>query len=183
MSGYMKTIPCSPPRGGDYGVYALDCEMVYTTQGVELARVTVVGSDMEPMYETLVKPDRPVVDYNTRFSGISEEDLEDVTTTLRDVQAVLLSLFTAHTILIGHSLESDLTALKLIHSCVVDTSIVFPHRLGLPYKRALKNLMAEYLKKIIQDDVAGHDSHEDAISCLQLMQLRLKEDMRKEGRR
>ena len=27
LSGYMKTIPCSPPPGG-YGVYALDCEMV-----------------------------------------------------------------------------------------------------------------------------------------------------------
>ena len=41
---------------------------------------------------------------------------------------------------------------QLIHGTVVDTSMVFPHRLGLPYKRALKNLMAEYLKKIIQDD-------------------------------
>lgn len=48
-----------------------------------------------------------------RFSGISEEDLEDVHTTLRDVQAVLLSLFTDKTILIGHSLESDLQALKV----------------------------------------------------------------------
>jgi len=30
--------------------------------------------------------------------------------------------------------------------------MVFPHRMGIPFKRALKNLMAEYLKKIIQDD-------------------------------
>ena len=49
-------------------------------------------------------------------------------------------------------LPSHFLSFQLIHSCVVDTSIVFPHRLGLPYKRALKNLMAEYLKKIIQDD-------------------------------
>ncbi|KAH3733640.1 hypothetical protein DPMN_040072 [Dreissena polymorpha] len=27
-SGFMKTIPCSPAPDGDYGVYALDCEMV-----------------------------------------------------------------------------------------------------------------------------------------------------------
>ena len=33
----------------------------------------------------------------------------------------------------------------------MDTSLVFPHRLGPPYKRALRNLMADYLKKIIQD--------------------------------
>lgn len=42
--------------------------------------------------------------------------------------------------------------LQLIHSSVVDTAIVFPHRLGLPYKRALKNLMADHLKRIIQDN-------------------------------
>ncbi|KAH3733595.1 putative exonuclease GOR [Dreissena polymorpha] len=146
--------------------------------GVELARVTVVGADLEPVYESLVMPDNRIVDLNTRFSGISEEDLEDVHTSLRDVQPVLLSLFTDKTILLGHSLESDLLALKLIHSTVVDTSIVFPHRMGLPFKRALKNLMAEYLKKIIQDDVSGHDSLEDATACLQLMQHKLKDDAR-----
>lgn len=183
MSGYMKTIPCSPPIDGDYGVYALDCEMVYTTMGVELARVTVCGTDQEPVYESYVKPDNTIVDYNTRFSGITQEDLEDVTTSLREVQAVLLSLFSDKTILLGHSLESDLQALKLIHSTVVDTSVVFPHKLGPPFKRALRNLMIDYLKKIIQDDVAGHDSQEDALACLQLMQYRLKEDERKEARR
>lgn len=41
---------------------------------------------------------------------------------------------------------------QLIHGTVVDTAIVFPHRLGLPYKRALRTLMADYLKRIIQDN-------------------------------
>lgn len=49
----------------------------------------------------------------------------------------------------GRIMNSDL---QIIHDTVVDTSVVFPHRLGPPYKRALKTLMAEYLKKIIQDD-------------------------------
>lgn len=48
-----------------------------------------------------------------RFSGVTEEDLENTTISLRDVQAVLLSLFSAESILIGHSLESDLLALKV----------------------------------------------------------------------
>ena len=39
--------------------------------------------------------------------------MEEVTTSLRDVQAVLLSLVTDKTILMGHSLESDLTAVKV----------------------------------------------------------------------
>lgn len=180
--GYLRTHPCSPVPDGDYGVYAMDCEMVYTQGGQELARVTVTDCENNSVYETLVRPDRKVIDYNTRFSGITAEDMDGVTTTIRDVQAVLLSLFTEKTILIGHSLESDLVAVKIIHDTVVDTAVVFPHRLGPPYKRALKTLMAEYLKKIIQDDVGGHDSQEDAISCMELMQWRVKEDARKEPR-
>lgn len=50
-----------------------------------------------------------------RFSGVTEEDLENTTITLRDVQAVLLSMFSAESILIGHSLESDLLALKVLN--------------------------------------------------------------------
>lgn len=41
--------------------------------------------------------------------------------------------------------------MQLVHSRVVDTAIVFPHRKGLPYKRALKTLMAEFLQRFIQD--------------------------------
>ena len=40
----------------------------------------------------------------------------------------------------------------MIHGTVVDTSVVFPHRLGPPYKRALQTLMAEILLRIIQND-------------------------------
>lgn len=74
-----------------------------------------------------------------------------MTRNLREVQAVLLSMFSAKTILIGHSLESDLKALKLIHSVVVDTSVLFPHKMGPPKKRALKTLCIDHLKRIIQE--------------------------------
>uniref|UniRef100_A0A8C6NYU4 REX1, RNA exonuclease 1 homolog n=1 Tax=Nothobranchius furzeri TaxID=105023 RepID=A0A8C6NYU4_NOTFU len=176
LDGFVSTFSKPLPPDGNGGVFALDCEMCYTKQGLELTRVTVINSEMKVIYDTFVKPESKVVDYNTRFSGVTEEDLESATITLRDVQAVLLSMFRAESILIGHSLESDLLALKLLHSSVVDTAIVFPHRLGLPYKRALKNLMADYLKRIIQDNVEGHDSSEDASACMELMIWKIKED-------
>ncbi|XP_065811797.1 RNA exonuclease 1 homolog [Labrus bergylta] len=176
LDGFVTTFSKALPPDGNGGVFALDCEMCYTKQGLELTRVTVIDSEMKVIYDTFVKPESKVVDYNTRFSGVTEEDLEDVTISLRDVQAVLLSMFSAESILIGHSLESDLLALKLIHSTVVDTAIVFPHRLGLPFKRALRNLMADHLKRIIQDNVDGHDSSEDASACMELMVWKIKED-------
>ncbi|XP_070688582.1 RNA exonuclease 1 homolog [Pempheris klunzingeri] len=176
FDGYVSTFSKALPPDGNGGVFALDCEMCYTKQGLELTRVTVIDSELKVIYDTFVKPESKVVDYNTRFSGVTEEDLENTTISLRDVQAVLLSMFSAESILIGHSLESDLLALKLIHSSVVDTAIVFPHRLGLPYKRALRNLMADHLKRIIQDNVEGHDSSEDAAACMELMVWKIKED-------
>ncbi|XP_071969888.1 RNA exonuclease 1 homolog isoform X4 [Engystomops pustulosus] len=176
LDGFVKTFEKLNTAEGNPGVFALDCEMCYTTKGLELTRVTVVNSQLQVVYDTFVRPNNKIVDYNTRFSGVTEEDLVNTSINIRDVQAVLLSMFSCDSILIGHSLESDLIALKLIHPTVVDTAVVFPHRLGLPYKRALRSLMADYLKRIIQDSVEGHDSSEDACSCMELMIWRIKED-------
>ncbi|ESO06160.1 hypothetical protein HELRODRAFT_106036 [Helobdella robusta] len=182
LAGYVETTTCKPRKNDDYGVFALDCEMVYTTVGCELARVTVVNQDLKAVIDDLVKPDNKVVDYNSRFSGIDERDLEKVTTSLSDLQKKLLSLFNDRTILIGHSLDNDMIALKLIHGKIVDTSVVFPHKSGPPYKRALRNLSTEILKKIIQDGVNGHNSKEDADTCMELILHKVKEDIKKASR-
>ncbi|XP_045454696.1 RNA exonuclease 1 homolog [Melitaea cinxia] len=177
LKGYVKTLPPETVLE-DYGVYSLDCEMCYTTQGLDLTRVTVINSACKVVYETLIKPLHPIIDYNTRYSGITEEQMSQVNTTLLEVQATLLAMFSSQTILIGHSLESDFKALKLIHDTVIDTSVLFPHKMGPPYKRALRNLSSEYLKKIIQNSVDGHDSAEDATVCMELILYKLKEDLK-----
>ncbi|XP_023945435.2 RNA exonuclease 1 homolog [Bicyclus anynana] len=177
LKGYVKTLPPEHDMD-DYGVYSLDCEMCYTTQGLDLTRVTVINSACKVVYETLVKPLHPIIDYNTRYSGITEEQMSEVRTTLLNVQATLLTMFNSKTILIGHSLESDFKALKLIHDTVIDTSVLYPHKMGPPYKRALRNLSSEYLKKIIQNSVDGHDSAEDATVCMELLIYKVKEDLK-----
>lgn len=152
LTGFVRTIA----RPEEYrttraDVFALDCEMCYTTLGLELTRVTVVNFERKTVYDTMVRPDNKVIDYNTVYSGITAEMLAPVRQTLRDVQAVLLSMFHARTVLVGHSLDSDLKALKVIHDVVVDTSVLFPHKLGPPKKRALKMLCIEHLGRIIQE--------------------------------
>ena len=49
----------------------------------------------------------------SRFSGLTSDDFIGVETSLEDVQADLLKLFFTDTILLGHSLESDLNSLKV----------------------------------------------------------------------
>ncbi|CAF2091392.1 unnamed protein product [Rotaria magnacalcarata] len=180
LSGYVKTQPLRKPlvNNESYGIYALDCEMCYTMEGVELVRVSIVNHKLQSVYETLVKPHHKILDYNTRWSGITENQLKPCNITLEDVQKRLLKLFNDKTILIGHSLESDLKALKIVHHTVIDTSLVFPHPKGRPYKRALKTLMSEFLTKIIQENTDGHDSIEDASSCMELMLWRVKQDLK-----
>ena len=178
-TGYVETMPMDSTESSYPGIYALDCEMCSTTMGNELTRVTVINLRGQTVYESMVLPANEIIDYNTRFSGITSEQLDGVTTKLRDVQAVLLSKFSSETILIGHSLESDLKALKIAHKKVVDTVIVYPHKMGPPYKMSLRQLSLEYLKRIIQESVDGHDSAEDALAALDLMKYQVMEDYKK----
>lgn len=158
--------------------YALDCEMVNTTVGIEIVRVTVINHEGEEVYESKVKPLNPILDYKSKYSGITEESLRYCSKRLIDVQLDLLKIFDKDSILIGHSLESDLKALKMVHYNVVDTSIIYPHKYGPPYKWGLKFLCEQHLQRIIQSE-EGHDSNEDALASLDLVWKKIKEDVKK----
>lgn len=105
---------------------------------------------------------------------MTEEMLAPVTTTLQDIQKKLLKLFHPRTILVGHSLDSDLKALKLTHPYIIDTAVIYPHPRGPPLKSSLKWLAQKYLGKEIQKGhgATGHDSTEDARTCLDLLKLK-----------
>jgi RNA exonuclease 1 len=116
LRGCVRSVP-PPSEGYHPSVYSLDCEMCYTTKGLELTRVSLVDWNLATIYESLVRPEFPVIDYNTRFSGLTAENFDGVIKSLPDVQLELLSIIYDDTILIGHSLESDLKALKVIIIC------------------------------------------------------------------
>ena len=159
----------------NFPLFAVDCEMVKTEVALELARVTIINENLDCIYDSLVKPDNPVIDYLTKYSGIDESMLKDVTTTLRDVHAKLREVLPSECILVGHSLENDLIALKLYHPYVVDTSLLFTPHATPRYKPSLKNLAKKLLNREIQNaGIKGHDSVEDAAACMDLVNKKLK---------
>lgn len=171
--GFVKTLPAAA-NVTPLEMVAVDCEMCYTKEGLELTRVSMVSSQGEVLLDKLVKPENPITNYNTLYSGITAAMMADVTTTLADVQEEILKLVHAETILVGHSVENDLIALKILHPLVIDTALLYHHPTrGHMYKPALRMLTGRYLKRRIQGDKAGHDSVEDARAAMDLALLKI----------
>ncbi|XP_029314539.1 RNA exonuclease 5 [Cottoperca gobio] len=154
-------------------LFGLDCEMCLTEKGYELARVSLVDSDGKCVLDDLVKPQNRILDYLTRFSGITAAMLQPITTTLRNVQVKLRALLPSNAVLVGHSLNNDLIALKLIHQHVIDTSLLYRREFGQRFK--LKVLAETVLNRQIQtEEKMGHNPIEDAVAALELAQYFIK---------
>ncbi|KAF2122704.1 hypothetical protein BDV96DRAFT_593210 [Lophiotrema nucula] len=170
-----------------------DCEMGYTTYGLELMRLTAVSwPSHKPILDILVRPLGHILDLNTRFSGISTEQYFNAKShdpvnpvfdanDLRIVENpyVARDLFLSHvspkTPVIGHAIENDLKCIRLVHPTIVDTVFLYPHPTGFPRRHRLKHLAEKELGLHIQQGgAAGHDSFEDARATGELVRLRVK---------
>lgn len=177
-----------------------DCEMCYTTKGLELIRLTAISwPEKNLLLDILVQPFGEILDLNTRFSGVSQQmyldapkygthalsppsqsdrsspQLERVASPLAARQ-LLFDLIDTDTPLIGHAIDNDLNACRIIHPFVIDTVFMYPHPRGLPARYKLKDLAKKYLNRIIQNNnEAGHDSREDSEATGDLVLVKVAE--------
>ncbi|XP_064096912.1 putative exonuclease GOR [Macrobrachium nipponense] len=134
--------------GGSSSVFALDCEMVCTKAGLELAAISVVDTACNVVYETVVLPRHPIIDYLTDYSDLTAADFRGITTRLTDVHTSILGLFGQDTLLVGHGLEHDFLAMKLLHDNVVDTAVLYPHTKGNGFRNSLAYLQERHLPHV-----------------------------------
>lgn len=172
-------------------VVAIDCEMVGVGSGVyeggrekersELAKLCAVDVlTGEVLIDKLVLPRERVIDWRTRFSGVSYPKIlaaKDSGRLLRGWQAAraeLLRYVHADTILIGHELYNDLHILRLAHGRVIDTAVQTAEAVYGNMERfgriwGLKDLAKSLLGMVIQaGKKKGHDCVEDALATREL---------------
>lgn len=156
-------------------IFAIDCEMCLTTGNVsELTRISIVDEEMRNVYNQLVMPKNDIIDYLTRYSGITASMMKGITNSLKDVHEFIKEKLPSDAILCGHSLDSDMRALKLFHPYVIDTSVIYNKSGDRAYKPSLKSLAYEFLGKEIQTSKSsGHDSMEDAVTAMELLKLKM----------
>ncbi|CZR52757.1 related to REX3-RNA exonuclease, member of the family of 3`-5` exonucleases [Phialocephala subalpina] len=192
--------PENPGKEGSKPV-CIDGEMGYTVYGLELIRLTATSwPDGEELFDVLVRPMGPILDLNSRYSGVwpkhmaeappwSDSSPQKDSTKLPIVdspakaRSLLFSFLSPKTPLIGHGLENDLNATRLIHPTIIDTALLYPHKAGLPYRNGLKALMKDYLNRHIQvvvdGKMDGHDSKEDANAAGDLVRFKVGEEWKK----
>uniref|UniRef100_A0A8C8VEW8 RNA exonuclease 5 n=1 Tax=Pelusios castaneus TaxID=367368 RepID=A0A8C8VEW8_9SAUR len=169
---------CESPRTDSSPLFGLDCEMCLTEKGNEVTRVSLVDAEGHCLMDELIKPETQILNYFTRYSGITKKILLPVKTRLPEIQDKLKKLLPHDAVLVGHSLNADLQALQMIHPSVIDTSLLFARHRGRRFK--LKFLAEAVLRKEIQcENKVGHDPTEDAGAALELLQYFIDQGPRK----
>ncbi|MCP9264779.1 putative RNA exonuclease NEF-sp [Dirofilaria immitis] len=153
--------------------FAIDCEMCTTEIGEsELTRISIVNECYEVLLDTLVKPKNKIIDYVTKYSGITEKMLENVNVRVEDVQKALSHILPNDAVLVGHTLECDFNAMRITHPYCIDISLCLNLSGKDKQRSSLKTLARIFLNEEIQGE-NGHCSIDDAIITMQLLKYKL----------
>ena len=146
----------------------------YGPEGAEdmLARVSIVNYFGQVLLDAYVRPTARVTDWRTKYSGIrpadvlnpdgtQPDDVANIAQSFDEVQKKVKELISGR-ILIGHSLQGDLTVLKLLHpkQKIRDTALYEP------FRTKYSSGKAPALKKVVEAELnvrVQHGEH-DSVS-------------------
>ena len=157
----------------------IDCEMVAVNMGYsELARISAVDYfSGETLVDRFVEPEERVVDWRTPYSGVTAQILAkakasgEIFNGLKEAREALLEHIDDDTILIGHTMNNDLDALRITSHRIVDIHILLKDAAsrqtpGLGLQGATKQFLA---KDVQNHGKRGHDSLEDALATREVL--------------
>lgn len=142
---------------------------------VRLCAVDYISGEV--LIDSLVVPAEKIVQWRTRYSGVTPAMLAGARARgqalkgWQGARAELWKYMDADTILIGQSLHNDLSALRMVHTCVVDSAILTKMAVSPDCSRSwsLKTLSNVLLDLEIQTGKHGHDCLEDTLATREVV--------------
>lgn len=130
---YVATCHGTPSSSGLWrDAVAIDCEMG-TSKDLEpeIIRLTVIDYfSSEVLIDSLVWPDVPILHCNTRYSGVSWQQLWDARRSgncimgVAEARELVWKYVGPETIVVGHGLSSDFQAMRWLHTNIVDSFLI-----------------------------------------------------------
>ena len=150
-------------------IVAMDCEMVGVGPSNQsaLGRCSIVNYNGTVIFDSFVKPDTPITNFRTRWSGIRPFHMKKAKSLCEAVREITQVL--GKKIIVGHDLRNDFNVLGITHPRILvrDTSEI--SLLQLSHTPSLKLLARVFLNRDIQN--GPHSSIEDALASLDLYKM------------
>ncbi|KAG8164723.1 hypothetical protein KVR01_004998 [Diaporthe batatas] len=164
---YHRT-PAEAPGSAVRRAVAIDCEMGTSIRNESICiRVSAVDYfTAEVLVDQLVFPDEKILNYNTRFSGVTFKQMMqakskgDCLLGIAAARRALWNFVGPDTIVVAHSGQNDLTCLRWIHAKIVDTFLVEASPVMKLEKEAREEAarQKELAEKLLQEAAAKEQS-------------------------
>ncbi|ESZ89485.1 hypothetical protein SBOR_10130 [Sclerotinia borealis F-4128] len=174
---FQQTPP--PSRVSKFRAVVLDCEMAGVVGGGAGEAILLCVIDYitgAVILNQFIYPTERINDMRSSIHGISTHTLNDAASkgkaldSWKEARSELWKYIDSDTILVGHALENDLNALRLIHYRVVDSAILSKNEVGCNHTWGLKFLCSELLNLDIRKNESGiHDCLEDVLATREVV--------------
>ncbi|CAG0912782.1 unnamed protein product [Notodromas monacha] len=152
-------------RAGQKFCVALDCEMLYTTNGEEIGAISLVDDYGDILISEYIKPVGVVTDYRTAFSGLTASLLSRALYSAEDILRKMQTYIGPDTILVGHGIDKDMQCLRVLHRNVFDTGVVTPIQpyTGINRRKSLEvRVREEFSDSTFRASGGPHNCTDDA---------------------